>query len=227
VSSSPSTLRRALRGAKHGTWLARRRLDAAIAHLPLLGAKERLYDDAFFTENDESHRPMYTALADALYRVLHPRSAVDVGCGTAFILAELAERGVDVRGVEGSRHAIEHSRIPDRIVRSNLESGVPDLGRFDVAICMEVAEHLPERAAGGLVDGLTRLSDRVVFTAAVPGQGGTHHVNEQPRSYWLDHFARHEFAESALGESLRSEVAHIPEPAWMHTNLMVLERERG
>jgi SAM-dependent methyltransferase len=216
-----------LRAAKHRAWLARRRVDAAAARLPLLSAKERVYDDWFFEDTDSAHHAMYERLARSIHERLGPATAVDVGCGTGFILAELAARGVEVRGVEGSRHAIERSPIADRIVRANLERGVPELGRFDLAICIEVAEHLPERAARPLVAGLARLSDRVVFTAATPGQGGTHHVNEQPRAYWERLFAEHDLAaaDETLA-SLRADIAEIPEPRWMHANLAVFERAR-
>jgi SAM-dependent methyltransferase len=226
VTSEVSPIRRLLRPVKHRAWLARRSLDAASARLPLLAAKERVYDDAFYEHTDEVHRAMYDALARAIAERLRPTSAVDVGCGTGWILAELAERGVSVRGIEGSRHAIEHSRIPDRIVRANLERGVPDLGRFDVCICIEVAEHLPRRASEPLVRGLAGMSDRVVFTAARPGQGGTHHVNEQPPEFWDALFEAQGLVRSRLEEELRGDVAAIADPAWMHSNLVVYERRR-
>jgi SAM-dependent methyltransferase len=219
-----SPVRRVLRRVKHSFWRSRRRLAAAAASLPLLRAKERVYDRDFYAHTDALHARMYDRLAAALYERLHPRSAVDVGCGTGAILARLAERGVTVQGIEGSRYAIEASSIADRIVRANLERGVPDLGKFDVAICIEVAEHLPKRVAGVLVEGLTRMSDHVLFTAAVPGQGGTHHVNEQPREFWLDLFGHRGFRESLLTEKLRGDVRDIPEPEWMAHNLMLLER---
>lgn len=219
-----SPVRRVLRRGKHAAWLLGRRLNSAAAHLPLLAAKERVYDDAFYAHADDVHRPMYERLGDALYRHLAPSSAVDVGCGTGFLLAELADRGAEVRGVEGSRHAIERSRIGDRIVRANLERGVPDLGRFDVAICTEVAEHLPERSAAPLVEGLARMSDTIVFTAATPGQGGTHHVNEQPHSFWIDLFAAQGLVRSPLTEALRDEIRDIAEPEWMRENLIVFQR---
>jgi SAM-dependent methyltransferase len=224
TATTVSPVRRILRKGKHAAWLLSRQVNNAAAHLPLLAAKERVYDDAFYAHADEVHRPMYERLSDALYRHLSPGSAVDVGCGTGFLLAELAERGTDVRGIEGSRHAIERSRIGDRIVRANLERGVPNLGRFDIAICTEVAEHLPERSSAPLVQGLARMSDTVVFTAAVPGQGGTHHVNEQPHSFWEDLFAKQGLSRSPLTETLRDEIRDIPEPEWMRENLIVFQR---
>lgn len=221
---SVSPARRALRRAKHASWLLRRRLDAAAASLPFLSAKERVYDAEFYAHTDEVHAPMYTRLAEVIWERLHPGSAVDVGCGTGFILVRLADHGVEVRGIEGSRHAIEASPIAPRIVRANLERGVPNLGRFDLAICIEVAEHLPKRTAPSLVAGLSAMSDQVLFTAAQPGQGGTHHVNEQPPEFWLELFGEHGLRPSPLIDALRRDIADIPEPAWMAQNLMLLER---
>ena len=68
------------------------------------------------------------------------------------------------------------------------------------------------------------MSDRVIFTAALPGQGGTHHVNEQPHEFWDELFRACGYRRSALAESLLDDLAEIPEPAWMHTNLIVYER---
>jgi glycosyltransferase involved in cell wall biosynthesis len=221
-------LARALaRAAKHRVWLLRRGMDAAVAHLPALAAKERVYDAEFFEHTDEAHRAAYRRLADALHEHLRPRSVVDVGCGTGGLIAALAARGVSVLGIEGSRHAIARSEVGDRIVRANLERGVPQLGEYDLCICIEVAEHLPPRRAASLVSGLAGLSDRVVFTAATPGQGGTHHVNEQPATYWEALFAEHGFARSAVTETLRGELRDVEQPKWLARNLVVFERNDG
>jgi SAM-dependent methyltransferase len=199
------------------------RFNQATARLPFLFVKELIYDERFF-ETNEIEENMYSRLADAFYEFCKPRSVIDVGCGPGLLLARFAEKGVEVRGIEGSRAAINRSRVADRITRANLERGVPLLGRFDVCFCIEVAEHLPKRTARKLVTGLTALSDLVVFTAATPGQGGRHHVNEQPHSYWRALFENAGFVESSLADDVRQEIADIPDPVWMHTNLMVFER---
>jgi SAM-dependent methyltransferase len=196
-----------------------------IARLPFLAAKELVYDRRFFETTDPHHVPMYTLLADSIVELEAPASVVDVGCGAGILLERFQERNVEIRGIEGSRHAIELSGVRDHILRANLEHGVPAVGRFDLACCIEVAEHLPARSAKGLVDGLTRLSDAVVFTAALPGQGGTHHVNERPHAYWEGLFARAGFERDNRRESeLKERIAAIPEPAWMRMNLMVFRR---
>ena len=61
--------------------------------------------------------------------------------------------------------------------------------RFELALCLEVGEHLPERSAPALVESLAAAAPVVLFSAAVPGQGGTSHVNEQWPPYWERLFA--------------------------------------
>jgi hypothetical protein len=110
-------------------------------------------------------------------------------------------------------------------MRCNLERGVPPLGRFDLCLCIEVAEHLPARSARPLVRGLTGLSDVVVFTAATPGQGGAHHINLRPRSFWSALFDGEGFAPSGLAGDLRSAIDRVNSPAWwIRENLTVFER---
>jgi hypothetical protein len=60
-------------------------------------------------------------------------------------------------------------------------------------VSLEVAEHLREDSALDFIGSLTRAGDVVMFSAAIPGQGGSNHVNEQWQSYWCDLFGKHEF----------------------------------
>jgi hypothetical protein len=64
----------------------------------------------------------------------------------------------------------------------------PESERYDLAISLEVAEHLHEKAADNFFRQLTRLSDRILFSAAIPGQGGLHHLNERSPGYWAEKF---------------------------------------
>ena len=69
------------------------------------------------------------------------------------------------------------------------ESITNDGRRFDLAVSLEVAEHLSAKRAPTFIHDLTSLSDVVFFSAAVPLQGGTNHINEQWQSYWAKFFA--------------------------------------
>lgn len=202
------------------------RLAESLAHLPLLAAKEPLYRDAYFREMDALHAPVYERLAEAVYTRLEPSSVIDVGCGTGRLLVAFAKRGVSVRGLEGSRHAIAMSSVSEQIIRWNLERGIPNIGRFDACFCIEVAEHLPARSGPGLVSGLAAMSDVVVFSAAPPGQKGSHHVNLRPPAYWIDAFSEHGFQLSDLTADLKIAIADVQSEArYIQANLMVFASE--
>jgi hypothetical protein len=56
---------------------------------------------------------------------------------------------------------------------------------------LEVAEHIPAESADDFIKTLTSLAPAVLFSAAVPGQGGVGHRNEQWQSYWATLFYNH------------------------------------
>jgi SAM-dependent methyltransferase len=124
-----------------------------------------------------------------------PKSLLDVGCGLGVWLKVAMDLGMnDVLGLEGPWIEGSELAVPaERIMRLDLERPFSLGRRFDVVICSEVAEHLPESAAGGLIDSLVAHGNYILFSAAIPHQGGHHHVNEQFLTYWIDHFARHDY----------------------------------
>jgi hypothetical protein len=84
---------------------------------------------------------------------------------------------------------VESSPLGERFTAHDLILPFPDLGTFDLAISFEVAEHLPANRAAGFIADLCSLAPVVAFSAAIPGQGGTGHINEQWPAYWCDLFA--------------------------------------
>lgn len=122
------------------------------------------------------------------------RSVVDVGCGIGIWLVEAEAMGCDITGVDGPWLDRSKLLVPeDRVVQRDLEGDIDlvrDLGRsFDLVVSLEVAEHLSDAAAPTFVKSLVNHGEMVLFSAAVPEQGGAHHVNEQWPSYWQRLFA--------------------------------------
>jgi SAM-dependent methyltransferase len=157
------------------------------------GPHDELYDAAYYARADRHALRSAPAIAASIVEDLSPRRVIDVGCGTGALLAALQSRGVTAHGIEYSQAALDCCGRRGLTVRQlDLEQpGAPDLGGlYDVAVSMEVAEHLPARAADRLVDLLCAADRAVVFTAARPGQGGSDHVNEQPQEYWIEKFHR-------------------------------------
>lgn len=154
-----------------------------------------VYSRLFFERIDAGCRRSAEAVVPELISRLAPFSVVDVGCGTGIWLAEFRRLGIrDLLGIDGPW-------VPRDLLQIGLEEfWEHDLdeplrcGRtFDLALCLEVAEHLPESAAGVLVESLTRLAPMILFSAAVPGQGGDGHLNEQPAAWWENLFAARGF----------------------------------
>jgi hypothetical protein len=122
-----------------------------------------------------------------------PKSVIDVGCGLGAWLSVFQACDVtDILGIDGSYVDPERLLIaPNFFMTADLEKPIKCEKRFDLAVCTEVAEHLSERRARGLVADLVSFAPIIVFSAAIPGQGGVGHVNERLPRYWADMFAAH------------------------------------
>lgn len=122
-------------------------------------------------------------------------SVCDVGCGVAPWLRAFREMGVaDVVGLDGEHVDKATLQIPPELfVPCDLARSVKLGRRFDLALSLEVAEHLPPARAASFVHDLTALAPVVLFSAAIPGQGGRNHVNEQWQDYWARLFAAHDY----------------------------------
>lgn len=149
------------------------------------------YDDSFYATFGDRSRQSAAAVIPIVNQILRPASILDVGCGTGGWLAVWASHGVtDILGIDGPH--VDASAVETDVVRFEpVDLRNPFvLGRkFDLVQSLEVAEHLDEQFADQFVESLTRHAETVLFSAAVPGQGGFHHVNEQWPSYWVSRFA--------------------------------------
>lgn len=120
-------------------------------------------------------------------------SAIDVGCGHGHWLAAARDLGIDdVVGLDGPWNT-DPGLPADRFRTVDFEQDWSIERRFDLALCLEVAEHISIARAPALVQALTAASDLVLFSAAIPYQGGFRHINEQWPSWWACLFASHGF----------------------------------
>lgn len=152
-----------------------------------------LYPKEFYDRISSGSVRSAQIILPALVARFEVESAVDIGCGSAAWLSVLEERGItDVLGVDGPWAAGETLMIDaEKFVECDLSTSFPQIGRrFDLALSTEVAEHLPRETSEGLVNLLCDLSDVVVFSAAIPHQGGIGHVNQNWPSFWVEHFRR-------------------------------------
>lgn len=163
-----------------------------------------LYDEAFFSRHTNATLQSARIIVPHVLRKVRPRSVVDVGCALGAWLKVFSEHGAEVvQGLDG--HYVDSSKLlideatftPVDLVETIKGDLDPVFekadGRYDLAVCLEVAEHLPESSASDLVRALTTLAPIVLFSAAVPGQGGVGHINERWPSYWKSRFEEHGF----------------------------------
>lgn len=188
-----------------------------------------IYDEAFFAEWGKRHQP-YVRTADVITQALiaefRPRRVADVGCGCGLYADAFQRRGVEVFALDGVRPPAEHSFDVPVHVQDLTAPFENAWGRFDFALCLEVAEHIPEEFSGAFLDNLARFSDTLVLSAAPPHQGGHHHVNERPKRYWVQRLAERGFAydRKRTGRIFEAVVAVRPPYMWMAQHLGVYER---
>jgi hypothetical protein len=148
-------------------------------------------------------------------------SAIDLGCGVGtFLLAWKSAGATIIKGVEGSWLNKDNLLIPhDNFEYVDLEQPFLHKNRYDIAICLEVAEHLSPEGGENLIQTICAQSDLVLFSASIPFQGGIGHLNEAWPSYWSNLFSRHGFFPCDL---IRKEIWHDQRiPFWYRQNIML------
>jgi len=153
--------------------------------------------------------------------LVRPRSVVDVGCGMGAWLASFSECGVkDVFGIDGDYVDRAQLQIDETCFTARDLTRPLDIDRrFDLVVSLEVAEHLPESAAAPFVQSLVSLGQAVLFSAAIPYQGGTGHLNEQWPEYWAALFAEHDYVPI---DCLRRRIWNNPSVEWHYAQNILL-----
>jgi len=153
------------------------------------------YDRTFFDAHRAGALRSAGVLVPLVLGLVRPRSVVDVGCGAGTWLAVFREQGVDdLLGIDGAYVDPAQLEIPrEQFLAHDLATRLSLDRTFDLAVTLEVAEHLPPEAAASFVSSLAGLAPCVLFSAAIPHQAGEGHVNCRWPEYWAALFADHDF----------------------------------
>jgi SAM-dependent methyltransferase len=186
-------------------------------------------DEAFYERITIEELPQAFRLAKILMQKYAPLTVSDLGCATGLYLVPFVAKGIKAYGYDNSNIASNASLLSDGIVRCvdvTSTEFVPD-EKCDLAICLEVLEHIPEEKAEAAIRALTIMSDRIIFSAAIPGQGGVGHINCQYKPYWIKLFRKYGFEPNfiATGE-IAFEMSKSIHMGWFTQNVMVMERTK-
>jgi len=154
------------------------------------------YSERFYAGIGPGSRSSAEAVLPIVFELLQPHRVADIGCGAGTWLAVCRELGAkQIFGVDGEWITSSILQIPvETFQAADLCQPLKLPDAYDLVISVEAAEHLPEARAKSFVSDLVSLGKAVLFSGAIPRQGGDRHINEQWQDYWANLFAQHGYA---------------------------------
>lgn len=180
-----------------------------------------MYDKEFYKRNYKFQKALADNLAEWIAEKYNPKSIIDFGCGCGHFSGMISRLSCGM--VVGLNKDIPENAYID-MLESDLSKTtlMPIIQPFDLVISLEVAEHISEDCAEVFIDNLTKAGDRILFSAATPGQGGENHVNEQPHEYWHLKFARRGYKYIDIIRPLLKDKKEVP--FWYRNNIFLYEK---
>jgi len=187
-----------------------------------------IYDEEFATSNLRNKN--WDEISSIIINQFNPKSIIDFGCGTGDILSSFEKKGITVLGIDGSKANRKYSKIKkENFILFDLRKKFENNKKYDICLCMEVAEHIEEKYSNNLINNLTSSSKLIIFTAAPPGQGGLDHCNEKEYHWWIKRFNQHDYIlDCDLTKCLKKEIAKIlgDDNAYVR-NLLIFKKQHS
>ena len=175
------------------------------------------YDQNFYDKIVKESYSSAQVILKKLFNLYKPNTVIDVGAGSGSWSVSALELGatkvIALDGSEHSGHLGEQAGITTHVVDFESHGALSSFETGDLLVCLEVAEHLSKNRAASFVSELCNQAPVVLFSAAIPYQGGTGHVNENWPEYWHQLFSKYGFR---CFDNLRESVWGDPEVAWWY-----------
>lgn len=174
----------------------------------------------------------YKMIASYIVNNIKPNltSVIDYGCGAGWFLYYLKNEGVvDVMGIEPNKEIVSvlDDSIKDDIKFLDLTKQVYIDRKFDVAMNIEVVEHIDKKYSDLVIENITRHTDLLIFSAATPGQGGYGHINEQSFEYWEEKLNKVGFYCDNVGtKHFRGYLKENKAKRWYVNNISIFNKAR-
>jgi len=185
------------------------------------------YNDNFFDYHLAGALKSAEAIIPVVLNYIKPRSVLDVGCGIGAWLSVWKKNGItDIFGVDGTYVDTSRLMMDQSLFRgADLEKGFSVDKKYDLVSCLEVAEHLHEEFAESFIQLLCSAGDVILFSAAIPGQEGTQHYNEQYPEYWKILFKKSGFI---AVDCLRTQLWNCSDISWWYRqNILFFVKENS
>ena len=191
-----------------------------------------VYDDRYFKWHFDVTRNYANRTMDWYIQTYKPSSIIDYGCGIgAYLESGLNNNVTKLRGFDIGGDALVPYIIPS--VSSHIEildcTNKIETDKYDCVVSLETGEHIEPEGSDMFVDNICNsLNDGgvVLFSAAPPGQGGSGHINCQPKSFWIGKFQeRNVFENKEKTKTIVENWDKLGAPDYISSNLIVLERK--
>lgn len=173
---------------------------------------------------DNEEKPQADSIARWIERK-NPKLVYDIGCGPGTYVNSMRDRNINAYGFDIDVRVSGKSNLYNFDFTKNHQE-IP----CELAVCLEVAEHIDESLADMFVDNVVKSiasGGLLVWTAAIPGQGGIGHINCQPKEYWEKKLTNLGLVRIPEMETeLINEVYQSIHMGWFVNNLMIFQKHR-
>jgi len=183
------------------------------------------YDHNFYDKLEKEVLKSSKVLTPLIVNKYNPKSILDIGCGNGIWLKSFENCGInDYLGTDGNYVTEDIFRANfSKFIPKNLETEVNFNQKFDLVLSLEVGEHISQNSSETFIKSICNHSDLIIFSAAIPGQKGTHHINENLQSYWAGLFKKNGYYPY---DEIRPLIWYNPHILfWYRQNIIVYKKE--